>query len=138
MQQAGPPPLQQHYDPGQTAPRAIAAAGRKVIHPTVEDNPDIVPKVHHSFGIRVVPVDSGQTLLCRITTRDYGRQCSRSDGGENADTVWVMISCSGQFSEIRQPAFFQTWDKDPGSPAVNDAKEHFLQGVVLKRIFMKI
>ena len=85
----------------------------KFIHPTVEDNPDIVPKVHYIFGIRVVPVDSSETMLCGIVTRDYGRQCSRSDGRENADTVWVEMPCLDQPCEIRQPAFFQGWDKDP-------------------------
>jgi hypothetical protein len=110
---------------------------QKVIHPAVEDNPDIVPKVHHLFGIRVIPVDSGQAMLCRITTGDNGRQRGRCDRWENADAVWVKMPCSGKFCEMRQPACFQGWDKDPGGPAVNNAKEHFLQGEVLKRIFME-
>ena len=86
---------------------------QKVIHPTVEDNPDIVPKVHHLFCIRIVPVGSRQTMLSGITTRDYGRQRGGRDGWENADTVWIKIPCSGKFCEIRQPAFFPGRDKDP-------------------------
>ena len=43
----------------------------KITHATVENNPDVVPEVHHFFGIRVIPVDSGKAMLCGITTRDY-------------------------------------------------------------------
>jgi hypothetical protein len=32
---------------------------QKVIHPVIKDNPDIVPEIHHIFGVRVVPVYSG-------------------------------------------------------------------------------